>query len=188
MYQSPRDRQMKGSWDEGRPYRWQESWWWSELAGTAREEAGWLVGKQGQDGTLVAVVKAKDTVLGGDVLPPRLLWRGQGVEDQVPATPFLPLYFLIPPPCSAFIGIALELGEWSIWTRGPWCKMSGLLKKQRWETRSQKPLPLYKPHSKRKSRKDLNTMSRPSMKSHPAEQRISGVLGGQEEDKWSISA
>lgn len=80
------------------------------MAGTAREEAGWLVGKQSQDGTLVAVVKAKDTVLGGEVLPPRLLWRGHGVANRMPATPFLPLYFLIPPPCSAFIGIALELG------------------------------------------------------------------------------
>lgn len=80
------------------------------MAGTAPEEAGWLVGEQSQDGTLVAVVKAKGTVLGGEVLLPQLLWRGQGVEDRMPTTPFLPLYFLIPPPCSAFIGIAVELG------------------------------------------------------------------------------
>lgn len=60
------------------------------MAGAARErQQGGLLGSRAKNGTLVAVVKAMGTVLGGEVLLPWLLWRGHGVEDQMPATPFL---------------------------------------------------------------------------------------------------
>lgn len=151
MYQSHRDRQMKGSWE------WRLALQMTgklvvEWVGRScqREAAGWLVGEQSQEwdsgccgqGHGYSPGRGSFTTL---VAVERPRCRRPNASNS------LPDYFLIPP-CSPFRGIALSW-EYDLYGQEDFdAKRLGFLKTKMGD-KEPEPQPLYKSHSKGNQRK-----------------------------------